>query len=90
MDLSSIIGILSLVLTGLTGAIGILWKWMLGAVNDLKKRTVECEEDREIIHGRLEAHGQELAVFKACAADPCPARDGLRRSQTFNLNPSKP
>lgn len=72
-------------MTALIAAVGALWKHIGGNIRDLRRRTDECEKDRMHIHERLDRHGKELAVFKSCAADPCPARDGLRRAETFNL-----
>ncbi len=70
----------------LAAAIGVLWRWIQAAIEDLKRRTDDCEQDREQIHERLENHGRQLAVFRACPSSPCPAREGLERAETFNLH----
>lgn len=82
-------------MTALIAAVGALWKHIGGNIRDLRRhirdlrrRTDECEKDRMDIHERLERLGKELAVFKSCAADPCPARQGLRRAESFNLKPN--
>ena len=51
----------------------------------------ECREDREKLSAGLSEVREQMAVFKACPADPCEARKALERSQTFRLNkPNKP
>lgn len=72
-------------MAALLGAVGALWRHIAKNIRDLQIRSDACEKDRVEIHTRLDQHGKELSVFKACPAEPCPARDGLKRSEAFNL-----
>ncbi len=45
----------------------------------------ECKQDREKLSTGLAEVREQVAVFKACSADPCPARQGLERIETFKL-----
>jgi len=80
--------------TLLMTAVVTLWKWIqtnlaefktatAASLRELKARTDECETDREQINERLNRHAQQLAVFRACPSKPCPAREGLTRSEEF-------
>lgn len=78
------------VISALIAGIGALWHHVVTNIKDLRDRTEQCEKDRSAIHEQLEVHGEQLAVFRSCSADPCPARDGLRRAESFNLKPNVP
>lgn len=77
----------------LCAGIAALWKYVLTNIRDsireLKHRSEICEQDRVRIHQQLEDYGTALAVFKSCAANPCPAKEGLRRMETFSLIPTE-
>lgn len=43
----------------------------------------ECKEDRERLSTGLSEVREQVAVFRGCPSDPCPARAALERSHTF-------
>jgi len=79
--------VLTTIVAAILAAIPVMWKQLRSEQARLARRNDECEEDRKVIHGKLEQHGQILAVFKACPATPCPAREGLDRAGSFPGSP---
>jgi hypothetical protein len=77
--------ILTTVVSALIAAISVMWKKLSADHARLSKRSDDCEQDRQIIHRSLSEVKEDLAVFKACPAEVCPARAGIQRAETFNL-----
>lgn len=76
--------------TALLAALSILAGIVAYFFKILFASAAECKEDRQKLSNGILEIREQMAVFKACPSDPCPARQGLERSsETFSLKAVK-
>lgn len=73
----------------LIAAISALWKQLLSDRKVNAEKHAKCETDYQAAVTRLHQIEMKQAVFEACSASPCPARDALQRQQQFFSSSTK-
>jgi len=68
--------------SALVGAVLFLFR---SHIKTLIESAKECKEDRAKLTTRLDAVEKVADAVRSCGSQPCGARDGLRRAETFNL-----
>lgn len=59
------IGVLATTITGLTTAIGVLWKTIMSHVTKIETKLEECEEDRkELWQALADQSGQDVSTLQ--------------------------
>lgn len=73
----------------LTAAVVALWGVFLKKDKETMKRLDACESDRKELYGYLHKLELKQAVFHACNAKPCPAKDAITAQQEFDKQSTK-